>query len=270
MMKMAACLLMGLLLWCSVPASVLAAIPAVNAVQEKRDLQQWHPQQDGIEALNGPWEFYWNRLLEPGDFAEGLPENAMTVTVPAQWKSYAINGQDLPNEGFATYRMTFVLSGETASKPLGLYFNNVATAYRFWINGEPMKGVGTVGTAPLRMVPGSYPKTYFFLPKPGDNEIVIQVSNFVQRTGGIWESLDLGDADQIASLHRNRVMMWTFITGSLLLMAVFSFFLYLFRKKERAALWFGLICCSRSYRGNGELSWSTCRRSSRFSASPPL
>lgn len=169
--------------------------------------------EDGSVSLSGPWELYWNRLFEPGDFAEGAPGNALTVTIPAQWKSYENNGQALSNEGYATYRMQFVVSSEVAGQPLGLYFNNVATAYRFWINGERVDGNGTVGTDAKHMVPRSYPKVYFFQPRPGDNEIIIQVSNFAQRTGGIWESIELGDAEDIASPQRNRVMLWTFVTG---------------------------------------------------------
>lgn len=248
-MKFAACLLIGLLIWCNTLTSAWATSLEYNAASNKQDLQQWHPREDGSVSLSGPWELYWNRLFEPGDFAEGAPGNALTVTIPAQWKSYENNGQALSNEGYATYRMQFVVSSEVAGQPLGLYFNNVATAYRFWINGERVDGNGTVGTDAKHMVPRSYPKVYFFQPRPGDNEIIIQVSNFAQRTGGIWESIELGDAEDIASLQRNRVMLWTFVTGCLLLMTVFSAFLFLFRRQERAALWFGLIClaiCIRS------------------------
>lgn len=249
MKKFSVCLLTVLLIWCVTPPPAWATFLAMNAVQEQRDFRHWHPREDGVVSLNGPWEFYWNRLLGPDDFADGSPRDASIVSIPAQWKSYTIGGQTLSNEGYATYRMKFALSGEAAAQPLGVYFNNVASAYRFWINGELMNGNGTVGTDVTRMVPRSYPKLYFFVPRPGDNEIVVQVSNFAQRTGGIWESVDIGDAGQIATLYRNRVMVWTFIAGSLLLMAVFSVFLYLFRKKELAALWFGLIClaiCIRS------------------------
>ncbi|MDF2663795.1 MAG: histidine kinase [Paenibacillus sp.] len=248
-MRFAASLLIGLIVLCSAPSSAWATFLEWNAASDKRDLQQWHPRVDGIVSLDGPWELYWNRLLEPDDFVDGSPGSALTVSVPAQWKSYEINGQSLSNEGYATYRMKFTISGEVAGQPLGLYVNNVASAYRFWINGDPMNGNGTVGTDAMHMVPRSFPKVYFFQPRPGDNDIVIQVSNFAQRTGGIWESLELGDAEEIASLHRNRVMVWTLLTGCLLLMTVFSFFLYFFRKQERAALWFGLIClaiCIRS------------------------
>ncbi|MGO0062548.1 ATP-binding protein [Brevibacillus fluminis] len=242
-------LLMVLIISCNAPLSAWATNLDRNAALDKRDLQQWNPQEDGVVTLDGPWAFYWNRLMEPGDFTDGSPGGAWTVTIPAQWESYSVGGQALANEGYATYRMKFVLSAEAAGQPLGLYVNNVASAYRLWINGKPLNGLGIVGTDAASMVPRNYPKVYFFLPRPGDNELVIQVSNFVQRTGGIWESIDMGAAEEIASLHRNRIMVWTFVTGCLLLMTVYTLFLYLLRKQERAALWFGLIClaiCTRS------------------------
>lgn len=247
-MRVAVCLLIVLLIGCSVPFTVLAAPPASTDIQQQ-DLSQWHPQEDGIIELSGPWALYWNWLLEPGDFSGRMPEDALIVDVPAQWQEYSIRGRALSNEGYATYRTTFRLSPAAATQPLGLYVHNVASAYRLWINGEPLSGNGTVGTDPSGMVPRSHPKTFYFVPKPGDNELVIQVSNFAQRTGGIWEAIELGDAGRIASMHRSQVIVWTFVAGSLLLMAVFSSFLYLFRKKELGALWFGLIClaiCIRS------------------------
>ncbi|MDF2722811.1 MAG: resE [Paenibacillus sp.] len=250
-MKLMIGLLLCLLLWVCTPASALASSTASDAAAGKRDLQQWHPLEDGAVTLDAPWQLYWNRLLAPTDFdfAHGSQAPELTVSIPAQWKSYTLDGQPLSNEGYATYRLIFTLSETAASQPLGLYVNNVATSYRFWINGKLTGGIGTVGSDASHSVPRNYPNTYFFTAKPGDNEILIQVSNFAQRTGGIWESIELGEAGQIASKYRNRVMVWTFIAGSLLLMSVFSIFLYLFRKKERAALWFGFIClavCIRS------------------------
>ncbi|UJF36351.1 7TM diverse intracellular signaling domain-containing protein [Paenibacillus hexagrammi] len=231
-----------LLFGCSAPYSVEATVLEKNSETDTLNLQKWQPQEGAVVSLDGPWRFYWNQLLQPQDFLDIPPNPPAIVTIPAQWKDYIIDGHALLNEGYGTYRMTFLLSDDAAERPLGLYFNNVASAYRFWVNGELMHGNGTVGMNAYAMVPRSYPRVFFFQPRAGVNEIVIQASNFSQRTGGIWESIEIGDAEKIASLHRNRVMVWTFITGCLLLMTIFSFFLYLFRKQERAALWFGLIC----------------------------
>ncbi|MGG1515005.1 ATP-binding protein [Paenibacillus oryzisoli] len=244
-------LLLSLLFCCSTSAAAWAAETGVSTTTftAKKDLRQWQPRKGELVDLDGPWTLYWQQLLTPDRLAANPPTNALKVSIPAQWKSYTMNGQALPNEGYATYRMTFTLSDEPLEQPLALYLNNVASAYRLWVNGQELNGNGIVGMDAAHMVARSYPKIQFFVPHSGDNEIVIQVSNFAQRTGGIWENIHLGDAEIIASKHRGQVMLWTLITGCLLLMTVFSIFLYLARKQDRAALWFGLIClaiCVRS------------------------
>jgi two-component system sensor histidine kinase ChiS len=34
------------------------------------DLSNWDFEKDGIVALNGNWEFYWEKYLEPKDFTQ--------------------------------------------------------------------------------------------------------------------------------------------------------------------------------------------------------
>lgn len=236
------------ILWGAVPSSYASSSDDA-AEAGVLDLRGWNPGADRPVALTGPWEFYWNRLLEPNRMDRSLTDVPLSVEIPAQWQSYTLDNKPLPNEGYATYRLTFTLSENSAVYPLGLYVRNVATAYRLWINGVPAMGNGKVGADAKSMVPRNYPKASYFQPRPGVNEMVIQVSNFVQRTGGIWEGIELGDAEKIASLHRNDVMTWALIAGGLLLMAVYSVFLYLFRSREPAVIWFGLIClavCVRS------------------------
>jgi len=246
----AASLLTALFVWFGVQPAALAVSTSVSDAKDGiLDLNRWSPRQDGAVILEGPWEFYWNRLLDPQRLNESLTDAPITVSIPAQWQSYSTDGRPLSNEGYATYRLTFTLSEASAAHPLGLYVRNVATAYRIWINGVRAMDNGTVGMDAKTMVPRNYPKAGYFQPRPGSNEIVVQVSNFVQRTGGIWESIEMGDAEKIAALHRNEVLLWALIAGSLLLMAVYSGFLYLFRNRQISVIWFGLIClavCIRS------------------------
>ncbi|THF77518.1 sensor histidine kinase [Cohnella fermenti] len=131
-----------------------------------------------------------------------------------------------------------------------MYVNNVASAYRLWVNGEPLDGNGTVGANAAEMKPRTYPRAYVFVPRSGDNELVLQVSNFSQRTGGIWEGIELGDAESIAGLQRNRIAVWAFLIGCLLLMSAFSVLLCLLRRQESSALWFGLICLAIGIRSS--------------------
>ncbi|QQK81640.1 hypothetical protein HUG20_18105 [Salicibibacter cibi] len=41
------------------------------AKQGHLSFDQWNFQQNGLTNLDGEWEFYWEQLLEPGDFAGG-------------------------------------------------------------------------------------------------------------------------------------------------------------------------------------------------------
>ncbi len=40
------------------------------AVKGVLDLRGWNFERDGSVNLDGEWEFYWDRLLEPSDFAK--------------------------------------------------------------------------------------------------------------------------------------------------------------------------------------------------------
>lgn len=128
-------------------------------------------------------ELYWGQLLEPETFSRNAPPPDAWVTIPAQWRSYTVDGEALSNEGYATYRLRFALSEQAAGQPLALHVGSVATAYRLWINDAEKEGNGVVGPDPQSMKPRNMPKIYYFQPRAGENEIIFQVSNFVQRKG---------------------------------------------------------------------------------------
>src|SRR6056297_415905 len=49
--------------------------------------------------LEGEWEFYWDTLLDPANFAgDGAPE-PQYVLVPHMWGNYEIEGKKLPETG---------------------------------------------------------------------------------------------------------------------------------------------------------------------------
>ncbi|MDR1621610.1 MAG: hypothetical protein LBS00_04465, partial [Synergistaceae bacterium] len=54
----------------------------------------------GVYALTGEWEFYWERLLEPADFAAGVKDGKSLILVPSSWTEAGY-----PGFGYATYRL---------------------------------------------------------------------------------------------------------------------------------------------------------------------
>lgn len=201
-------------------------------------------------ALDGEWEFYWNALLGPDDFrssAATLPEPQM-VTVPGPWTDYMLKdaGEPVPHEGYATFRLRVYLD-ETLTRDrqtLGIYPKSIASSYRIWINGSHKGGNGIVGNDRSGEEPGSFPKTIYFEPQVGWNEIIIQISNFSQRNAGIWQSIEFGTAEAISWIRVARVAAQVFIVGIFFVMGLYYLFVYFNRRQELSALLFGLLCLS--------------------------
>jgi signal transduction histidine kinase len=209
----------------------------------KVDATSWAPPYDGSLSLNGAWAFYWNQLLDPSSFQE--QEQALDldfIQVPAQWGGLTWRDEHLTNQGFGTYRLQVELPLGIDNRTLALYVRSVATSYRLYVNGELLAVNGEVGVNRQSMVARNVPQVIYFQPKSGDNELIIQVSNFVQRKGGIWESIYLGDAQTITQERSNRIMLEIFTFGCLFIMGVYHIGLFYFRKKDKAPLYFGVLC----------------------------
>ncbi|MFI2856546.1 ATP-binding protein [Paenibacillus sp. JSM ZJ436] len=212
------------------------------------DLSAWNPGSQGTLLLDGEWEFYWDQLLEPADFASNEPSNLdpLWVQVPMPWTEYIMNGQPLPHEGYATYRLRVLLpqAWTAPRQTLGIYPKSIASAYEIWINGSLRGGNGTVGTEREDTHPKSYPDTIYFEPVTGWNDIVIQVANFHQRNSGIWQGMELGTSESISRLRTSRVAAQIFVIGIFFMMSMYYFFVYFNRRKEVSVLLFGGLCLS--------------------------
>jgi len=73
----------------------------------RADVSQYDFTSQKSFELSGDWEFYWNQLLDPGDFPNQEPK---CIHVPGSW-----HRQGYPTIGYATYRITFLLSGNQSS-----------------------------------------------------------------------------------------------------------------------------------------------------------
>ncbi|WP_170008503.1 sensor histidine kinase [Bacillus fonticola] len=206
------------------------------------DLTGWNEETDAVFPLKGQWELYWGKLLEPTDFSSTISFKPSYVMVPNPWSTYETKNQNISNKGYATYRLRIQLPTILEERTLALRIPSIATSYKLWINKELQASNGVVGKTAEEMVPTSYSKVIYFQPESNQLDVVIQVSNFVQRKGGIWDSLTLGTEEQLSYQQNISYMYEIFIVGSLLIMAFFYLFHYLTRRKERASLYFGGVC----------------------------
>lgn len=103
----------------AVPAIVLCALilmlrPSSVAVNMgSADLSGVDFSQGLLVALNGQWEFYWDRLLTPQDFSLTSQQPDSLMKVPGVWSTNA--GTHYSKQGIASYRITLNYSSELMS-----------------------------------------------------------------------------------------------------------------------------------------------------------
>jgi PAS domain S-box-containing protein len=214
---------------------------APEAVEGILDLSNWDFKQDGPVKLKGEWEFYWQRHLAPEAFSKPTaPQKTGFMQVPDYWNKYVINGEELSGEGYATDRLTVLLDDQPY--PLALRLMEVSTAYTLFINGRNLISAGVAGTARDTTIPKWYRQVAGFEPSTDQFEIVLHVSNFHHRKGGMWEVIELGRETDIRQSQEKRLGFDLFLFGSIVIMGLYHLGLFVVRRKDRSPFYFSLFC----------------------------
>ncbi|MGD8192218.1 ATP-binding protein [Brevibacillus ginsengisoli] len=217
--------------------------PAFSAVKGVLYVSQAQLNENPMIPLNGEWEFYWKQLLDPQELhsREHFSQTPSYSQVPAEWKNLQQQGQALTNQGYGTYRLVIQLDKSHHNQSTALYLHSVATAYKLWVNGELLASNGTVGRSQDEMVPKNYPKVVNIPQESNQIEIVLQVSNFVQRKGGLWQTIHFGLAEPVMLEREKRIIYESFIAASLLIMGLYNLGLSFVRWSNKSPLYFGLL-----------------------------
>ncbi|WP_308634437.1 sensor histidine kinase [Paenibacillus silvisoli] len=201
------------------------------------DLRQWSFADDGELSLTGEWSFYGGQLLMPGE--AGLTR-ASSVLVPRSWNSYpGVSGIN-HGQGYATYKLQVIV--EPTDRVLALRVPNIFSSYKLWVNGKLLAEQGKVGTSRSDSEAMQYPRIVTFNANAGKIELVVQVSNFQHRKGGIWVPFRLGSSDTVISNQLKTTGKEMIILGSLIIIGVYHIGLYAFRRQEAFTAHFGLLC----------------------------
>ena len=205
------------------------------------DLSDWNFEEKGILNLDGEWEMYWQQFIQPSEFYNlDTSDVTMYYKVPDLWNGKIINGKKVTGNGYATFRLKIILPD--SEDQYACIIGRIETAYKLWINGKEYISKGKLGKTRNEMKPQWNPTTFHFKTDTNVAEIVLQVSNFYHRKGGISNPIKLGNPTQIARMHTRKTGFELFILGILLIMAMHHFALFILRTKERSPLYFGLFC----------------------------
>lgn len=208
------------------------------------DLRSLTLSEAGPLPLRGSWEFYPRRFLETGTGERGSEGAAVPepeyIRVPAKWSQASKSELSGSAYGYATYRLT-ILHPDGAPRRLGLYLDSIGTAYELYIDGEPVSQVGTIGTDRASTEP-QWKKHVVEFPRRGEEtELLFRVANFHDSAGGIHYPLFFGTIEQVYGKRYSKLLLDLFLFGSLLIMSLYHFGLYIHRRKDRSPLYFGFL-----------------------------
>ncbi len=200
-------------------------------------------------TLNGTWNFYPEQLLEPEQF-DTLDLEPIPILVPGLWHKQA--DKRISSAKFGTYRMTFFLPDETI---YALNINRIQSAYKLWVNGELITEQGKVSSQKETAKPFWSARNFTFDARFGENEIVLQVSNFHHKKSGIEQPLHIGKPEVLSEWAWFITGTDVFLVGVLFIMGVYHLGLYFTRRRDLSSLYYALtMFFSASFSGTvGEI-----------------
>lgn len=211
-----------------------------NAENGILDLSSWNFEQDGSIPMDGTWAFYGSHLLGPETDWNDSSLATSYVNVPSSWNKYELEPSVSDGLGYGTYRLLIQVPENAGT--LSIRVPNIMTAYKLWINGRLIATAGRVDELTENNRAEQYPRIVSFDANNGTAELVIQVSNYKHRKGGIWTGFTLGATQEITRQEILAVAEQMLIIGSLFIIGTYHMGLYAFRKRERFTLSFGLLC----------------------------
>jgi len=218
------------------PLSKTIAGPLPVAQKGVMDLRNWDFDKNGPVVLKGEWEFYWKKLISPGQFKK--KSTFEYINAPGLWNKFEIDGKKLTGIGFATYRLRVI----TKEKYLGLKNLDMSSSSRVYVNGDLLCTSGFPDSTEEQTIPRYEPSITTFENNSDVLDIVIHVSNFHHRNGGMWEPVYIGDVSTLQAKREKQLVASALFFGAIWIIGFYHIILFLIRKKDKSSLLFGITC----------------------------
>jgi len=206
------------------------------------DLKSYHPLQDPPIKLSGEWLFAWKKFV--GE--EELKKAGKYTEVPGNWTLYNSDASFFnKGSGYATYGLMILLP--KADQNLALLLPPLPSAYRLFVDGKLVATMGKVDTS-SNMIPKSVSKVVYFTAKSDKAFLLLQLSNYHFSSSGMWSSITIGSPEQITDIRDKSFIADAFLVGSLLIMGLYHLAIFAMRRKEKAALFFAILCLALALR----------------------
>jgi len=188
------------------------------------------------------WDFYWKKLYTSEDFAQGVNTKPIKIKVPSSWTNYSDGKEEFTAEGYATYRKVIKVNFSENKKSLALKVPPAWSSLTLFVNGKKVSTKGEMSPdgkeLKAEMV---YDIINIKLEDDGVLEIIAHVANESFFLGGFFSHFEIGSLKSITNKNILENMLFLILIGSLTIMIIYHLVLFLFRRKEKVALYFSLL-----------------------------
>lgn len=184
---------------------------------------------DQIVRLDGQWEFYPGILLTPD---MELPVSKY-IEVPGSWDK-ALRGK---SEGVGTYRLVIRVPKD------GLYALKTRTlrlASIIYANGLEVISTGKIGYSKDDFESESKYRFTSAVAEDGQIELLIPMSSFNYKTGGIIKSIEFGEYSALQHRHNISRAIEAFALSTYYVFGFYFLFVFYRGNRQRYNLFFGL------------------------------
>ncbi len=219
---------------CDFVAFNLKTIPIIEG---QTDISEMGFNNYPVIKLNGEWGFTDGLYQSINQIS---PDSLRYVSVPSTWNSY------YSKSGFGAGTFFLTIKKNKIDSNISIKLTDTSSSYRIFINGIECGSSGIVADNKTSYIP-KYKSQFLIIPelliKNNDKlEIAIQVANFSHARGGLWEPVLIGTTENIIKYRDYRVFTDFFLVGGLLLMILYHFAVFFFRKMDKTPLFLGLFC----------------------------
>ncbi|MGE6487234.1 diguanylate cyclase [Paenisporosarcina sp. NPDC076898] len=198
------------------------------------NLQTYEFYEDKLISLDGQWAFHWQQLLTPTEAQQH--KTFEYIEVPNAW-----NVQTGTMLGYATYSLTIQIPKSLQGQVMGIYIPHQYSSYSLWADGERIAANGRVGETKESSKPAFRKELAYFSPDSPEIKLTMQVSNFEFPIGGATRPILFGTADAISTHYTELIASTLFVIGGILVMGIYQLGIFIFRRQERAFLYFGMV-----------------------------
>ncbi|MFZ5940912.1 MAG: ATP-binding protein [Bacteroidota bacterium] len=206
------------------------------------DLRKTDLTKSGVIRADGNWTFYWRQFIEPLG-SEG--SNPAYIPVPGVWKNETSRIEGLNQFGFGSYVLDILLP--PGIPELSLRASEVYSGSSFYANGINIGFMGFPGANRYQTVLNPKPVVMTFPVSDTLVRLVIHISNFDCRRGGIRSSVELGLPYEMKKQQQQRTN-WDFmLIGAFMIIGIY-FLGMQFLVRQTYELFFALICLVMAFR----------------------